>query len=145
MAGRSIRILVLGIIVGGLMAVFLIGGKAAAWGWRAGAVASGHDVILLPAEPAQGMPFNPREFMPLPNPGQDQGPGAPTPGTGGQDCDRILYFYQGRLFQLRPGPMPRGGGNPEFYYMQPYDGPQIPGFPTPGPMGPEMPGMPRHI
>lgn len=151
MAVRGVRILVLGIIVGGLVGVFLVGGKAAAWGWRAGAAASGHDVILLPANPAQGMPFNPREFIPLPNPGQDQGPGAPTPGTGGQDCDRILYFYQGKLYQLRPGPMPRGG-NPEFYYMQPYEGPQIPGFPTPGPMAPQMPGpglpdqvAPRHI
>ena len=47
--------------------------------------------------------------------------------------------------------MPKNGGNPEFYYMQPYEGPQIPGFPIPGPMvpgmpDPNMPGQqPRHI
>jgi len=88
------------------------------------------------------MPFNPKEFIPVPNPGQNQGPGMPNPGTGNQQCDKILYFFQGKLYQLRPGPMPPGGGNPEFYYMNPYEGPQIPGFPMPGPMNPGMPGMP---
>lgn len=157
MAERGVRMLVVGILVGGLAAFFLVGGSAAAWGWRAGAAAGGHDVIVIPAHEAQGAPFIPKEFVPIPNPqhGQDQGPGLPSPGAGGQpDCDKILYFYQGKIFQLRPGPMPRGGGgNPEFYYMQPYEGPQIPGFPTPGPMTPGMPGPgvpdqsvpPRHI
>ena len=154
MADRGVRMLVLGIVIGGLGAIFLIGGVAAAQGWRAGAAAHGHDVILVPASPTQSLPFTPKEFIPVPNPqqGQDQGPGVPSPGAGGQDCDKILYFFQGKLYQLRPGPMPKGGGNPEFYYMQPYQGPQIPGFPTPGPMTPGMPdpnlpgqGVPRHI
>jgi len=154
MADRGVRMLVLGIVIGGLGAIFLIGGVAGAQGWRAGAAAHGHDVIMVPASPTQGLPFNPKEFIPVPNPqqGQDQGPGVPSPGAGGQDCDKILYFFQGKLYQLRPGPMPKGGGNPEFYYMQPYQGPQIPGFPTPGPMTPGMPdpnlpgqGIPRHI
>jgi hypothetical protein len=153
MSDRGVRMLVLGSVIGGLAAVLLIGGTAAAWGWRAGAAAHGHDVIVLPAKPAQGLPFNPKEFIPVPNPQNGQGPGMPSPGAGAQDCDKILYFYQGKLYQLRPGPMPRGGGNPEFYFMQPYEGPQIPGFPTPGPMMPDMPGSglpdqrvpPRHI
>ena len=151
MADRGVRMIVLGMIIGGIGATLMIGGAAAATGWRAGAAAHSHDVIALPAQQAQGLPFNPREFIPVPNPRNDQGPGTPTPGAG-QDCDKILYFYQGKLYQLRPGPMPRGGGNPEFYYMQPYQGPQIPGFPIPGPTIPDIPGpglpgqgAPRHI
>ena len=142
MADRGVRMLILGIVIGGLAAAFLIGGAAAAQGWRAGAAARGHDIILVPARSVQNQPFNPREFIPMnPQNGQDQGPGQLSPGAGGQNCDRILYFYQGKLYQLRPGPMPKGGGNPEFYYMQPYEGPQIPGFPTPGPMTPGVPDL----
>ena len=156
MSDRGARMLLVGLIGGGLAAFFLIGGTAATWGWHAGAVAGGHDVIVLPARPAQGVPLNPQEMIPIPNPqnGQGPGPGVPSPGMGGQqDCDRILFFYKGRLYQLRPGPMPRNGGNPEFYFMQPYEGPQVPGFPAPGPMSPDMPGPavpdqlapPKHI
>jgi hypothetical protein len=152
MPDRGVRMLLLGIVIGGLGAILLIGGVAAAHGWRAGAAAQGRDVVLVPASPAQGLPSIPKEFVPVPNPqqGQDQGPGMPSPGAGGQDCDKILYFFQGKLYQLRPGPMPKGGGNPEFYYMQPYQGPQIPGFPgpmTPGIPDPNIPGqgVPRHI
>jgi hypothetical protein len=153
MADRTLKTLIVGMVAGGAIATAAIGGVAAAQGWRAGAAARGHDVILLSAVPAQGSPFLPKEFIPIPNPrsGQDLGPGLPSPGAGGQNCDRILYFYQGKLYQLRPGPMPKNGGNPEFYYMQPYEGPQIPGFPMPGPMvpgmpDPNMPGAPpRHI
>lgn len=153
MADRSLRTLIVGMVAGGAIASAVIGGTAAAQGWRAGAAARGHDVIVLPAVPAQGSPFLPKEFIPIPNPrnGQDLGPGQPSPGAGGQNCDKILYFYQGKLYQLRPGPMPKNGGNPEFYFMQPYEGPQIPGFPTPGPMVPGMPdpntpgAQPRHI
>lgn len=153
MAHRDVRMVIFGIVIGGLAAAFLTAGAGALQGWRASA-GHGRDLILVPARLAQGLPANPREFIPLPNPqqGQDQGPGQPSPGTGGQNCDKILYFYQGKLYQLRPGPMPKNGGNPEFYYMQPYEGPQIPGFPTPGPMtpggpDPNFPGrvVPRHI
>jgi len=153
MGDRSTRMLVLGIVVGACAALLIVAGPAGAWGWRFGAAAYAKDIIVLPVSPAQSQPLNPNEFVPIPNPQNGQGPGpqAPGPGAGGQDCDKILYFYQGRLYQLRPGPMPRGGGNPEFYFMQPYEGPQIPGFPIPGPMTPEMPGpgmpgqLPRHI
>jgi hypothetical protein len=153
MSGHTVRTLVVGMLVGAALAIAAIGGAAAARGWRAGAAVQGHDVIVLPAAPAQAGPFLPKEFIPIPNPrnGQDLGPGLPSPGAGGQNCDKILYFYQGKLYQLRPGPMPKNGGNPEFYYMQPYEGPQIPGFPMPGPMVPGMPDLnmpgqqPRHI
>ena len=72
MTGRGARIFVLGIVTGGVAAVLLVGGAAAAWGWRAGAAAHGHEVIALPAQPAQGIPFNPKEFIPVPNPGSCQ-------------------------------------------------------------------------
>ena len=141
MADRGVRMFVLGIVMGGLAVIVLIGGAATPRGWRTDAAASGHDIIMIPAHPAQGLPLTPKEFIPLPNPqnGQDQGPGQLSPGAGGQICDKILYFYQGKLYQLQPGPMPKNGGNPEFYYMQPYEGPQIPGFPAPGPMTPGIP------
>ena len=52
------------------------------------------------------MPFNPKEFIPVPNPGQDQGPGMPNPGAGNQQCDKILYFFQGKLTSSAPGRCP---------------------------------------
>ncbi len=135
MDGRNVSMLIVGILIGGLAGAGAMGGAAA----------RGHDLNLAPVQPvraqtpdpAQGP--SPKEFIPLPNTGNGPGPGQPpsVPGAGGaQDCDRILYFYQGRLYQLRPGPTPRNGGNPEFFYMQPYEGPQIPGF------GPMLPGAP---
>jgi hypothetical protein len=133
MEGRTVRTLVLGIAIGAVSAALAFGATALAW--------TRHDVsaqsrIELVVRPAQGAPINPREFVPVPplnQPGNNPSQ-APFPGTGSQqNCDRVLFFYQGRLYQLRPGPMPRNGGNPEFFFMQPYDGPQVPGFP---PMGP---------
>jgi hypothetical protein len=152
MGERGTRLFVLGLVIGGLAVAFLAGGAVAAWNWRTGATIQGHgapvpSVRMVQDLPKQVLPKEftlPKEFVPVPPQRQDPGPGAPTPGApppgaGGQNCDKILYFYQGKLYQLRPGPMPRNGGNPEFYYMQPYDGPQIPGFPTPGPMVPGVP------
>lgn len=155
MADRGARMFVLGLIIGGLAVAFLAGGALAAWNWWSGGNIQNHVAIAPSVQPVQDLPntkqfvpkeFNlPKEFVPVPpqQRGQDQGPGAPSPGAGGQNCDKILYFFQGKLYQLHPGPMPRNGGNPEFYYMQPYEGPQIPGFPMPGPTpGPMIPGMP---
>jgi hypothetical protein len=142
---RSVRLLVLGIVLGGLAGVLAMGGIATAWGWRAGAAARGNEIIVVRARPAQAQAptLNPREFVPVPNTGNLPGTGQqPAAGTGGQNCDRILYFYQGRLYELRPGPMPPNGGNPEFFFMQPYNGPQIPGFPQPEPGTPGIPNMP---
>lgn len=141
MNGRGIGMLILGIVIGGLVATLMMSAFAAGDRHAGTAARSG---VLLPVLAAQERPpaLNPKEFIPLPNTGtqQDQQPGA-----GGQNCDRILYFYQGRLYQLRPGPTPRNGGNPEFFFMQPYEGPQIPGFPSPMAPGltpPDMPGQP---
>jgi len=135
MDGRTARTLALGIAIGAVSATLALGANAIAWP-RHHAGPQGR--IELVVRPAQGAPINPREFVPIPplnqpgtNPGQ-----APFPGNGSQqNCDKVLFFYQGRLYQLRPGPMPRNGGNPEFFYMQPYDGPQVPGFPQMGPGG----------
>ncbi len=144
MESRGARLFVMGILIGGLAAVLAAGGAKAIAGWRTPA-AQNHNLVLVPVQAFQQLPGqtpgpSPKEFIPIPRNDNGQGPGEPptVPGTGSpQDCDRILYFYQGRLYQLRPGPMPRNGGNPEFFYMQPYEGPQIPGFP-----GPMMPGSP---
>lgn len=133
MDGRTARTLVLGIAIGGAGATLALGASAVAW---AAHHSNAQARIQLVVQPAQGAPINPREFVPIPplnQPGNNPSQ-APFPGKGSQQqCDRILFFYQGRLYQLRPGPMPRNGGNPEFFYMQPYDGPQVPGFPQMGP------------
>lgn len=142
MESREKRTFILGILTGSLAVVFLLGGAAAAWGWHEAVAARSHG-LTVPILPVQQAPqLNPKEFIPFPNNGNGVGPGPQnnTPGFGAQNCDKILYFYQGRLYQLQPGPMPRNGGNPEFFYMQPYEGPQIPGFPSPGPMIPGVPG-----
>jgi hypothetical protein len=130
MDGRTARTLVLGIAIGAALA---LGATAMAWAAHHGNAQARMQFVV---RPAQGAPINPREFVPIPplnQPGNNPSQ-APFPGNGSQqNCDRILFFYQGRLYQLRPGPMPRNGGNPEFFYMQPYDGPQVPGFPQMGP------------
>lgn len=149
MVERGARMFVLGLIIGGVSVALLAGSAVAAWKWRTGMRPHNRETAVTLVKPVQGVPLNPREINPrelaplFPPRGPEQGPGTQTPGTpspgaGGQDCDKILYFFQGKLYQLRPGPMPKNGGNPEFYYMQPYQGPQIPGFP--GPMSPGMPG-----
>ncbi len=76
-----------------------------------------------------------REFIPLPGQG-DQNPGQGPQQQQG-DCQPIILFYHnGQLFQLRPGPGPQNGPGrpgtpPEFFYLNPYQGPPVPGFPMP--------------
>lgn len=76
-----------------------------------------------------------REFVPLPQPG-DQTPGQ-RPGQQQGDCEPVILFYHnGQLYQLRPGPgqqdgRGRPGTPPEFYQLNPYQGPPIPGLPFP--------------
>ncbi len=78
-----------------------------------------------------------REFIPIPGPG-DQDPGQRQQNPLGE-CEPIILLYKdGQLFQLRPGPGPRDGQGrpgtpPEFFYLNPYQGPPIPGFPMPRP------------
>ncbi|HEV2357354.1 MAG TPA: hypothetical protein VGZ23_07070 [bacterium] len=141
MDGRTARTLALGIAIGTVGTVLALGAGAMTWTRHHGGVQSRIEIVV---RPAQGAPINPREFFPLPNQPGNNPAQAPFPGSGAQqNCDRILFFYQGRLYQLRPGPAPRNGGNPEFFFMQPYDGPQIPGFPQMGPgSGPDPNQLP---
>lgn len=100
----------------------------------------------VPAVPAQ-VPL--QEMIPLPGP--DQGPGqGPGQGLGqGQECEPVILFYhQGRLYRLMPGPQQdqqgRPGSPPEYFPLQPYQGPQIPGLPFQLPPGgaPQVPQGP---
>ncbi|TMI73118.1 MAG: hypothetical protein E6H05_10230 [Bacillati bacterium ANGP1] len=105
-------------------------------GWHAGAAlhqtmqgAAAAQPAAVSAIPAQNLPVQP-EIIPFPGPDR-QGPGQ---GQGqGQDCQPIiLFYYQGRLYQLMPGPdNPPGmpGSPPEYFPLRPYQGPQIPGLP----------------
>ena len=159
MDGRSLKVFALGIVVGSGVSLAALGGAAAVGGWHAGiAVAEARtgEPLAVGRSQAQRGPFEnptpPREFIPVPPPpdhgnsfgpgpqspgagGNDVGPGQSAPG-GGQDCNQILFYYQGRLYQLRP---PQGDQNPEFFFMQPYGGPQVPGFPGPPPPGMNTP------
>ncbi len=145
-----------------LMAVVAIiaGGGAYAAGIAAGRAARVSIMLPPKAQPVQ----LPQDQFPFPQPGQPQVPGQspapgqvpplreliPIPGPGDQnpgqrqqnpqgECEPIILFYRdGQLFQLRPGPGPRDGQGqpgapPEFFYMNPYQGPPIPGFPMPRP------------
>ncbi len=140
MNGRTLRTLALGIAIGGLGAIVMPAAVTMAWSRHDGSLPR----VIAIARPAQGMPINPHEFVPVPDQPGNNPAQAPFPGTGSQqNCDRVLFYYQGRLYQLRPGPMPRGGGNPEFFTMQPYEGPQIPGFPQMPPgSGPDPSQLP---
>jgi hypothetical protein len=90
---------------------------------------------VQPDRQAPGQPPTLREFIPIPGPG-DQMPGQqPQPDQG--ECEPIILFYHnGQLFQLRPGEGPengpgRPGSPPEYFHMNPYQGPAIPGLPAP--------------
>ncbi len=86
-----------------------------------------------------------QELVPLPGPGR-QFPGPqPQPGQGNQECEAKVYlFYNGRFYEMRPGPgWDRNGlptGPQEFYPLQPVPG--APGLPAPGPnpFTPRLPG-----
>lgn len=119
-------------------------------GFQAGTAAqSAAGTAPIAAAPVQSPPPL-REFIPLPGRPEDQ------QGTGnqqGQDCEpMILFYYQGRLYQLRPGPGQgpqngpgRPGSPPEYFPLTPYQGPAIPGLPG-IPFGPQPgPGNPIPI
>jgi hypothetical protein len=85
--------------------------------------------------PGQAPPM--REFIPIPGPG-DQTPGMRPQQQNGECEPVILFYHNGQLYQLRPGQGPqdgqgRPGTPPEFYQLNPYQGPAIPGLPMPRP------------
>ncbi len=74
-------------------------------------------------------PNDPRELIPMPGPGQQE-------GEGGQPQECGIYLYQdGQLYQLQPGQqLPgQGGGSPELIPLNPMPG---------GPGGPSTPSAP---
>lgn len=113
------------------MTTLIIGGAALsaglmyAAGWHAGATAT--QPAAVSAAPVQNLPMQP-EMIPFPGPDRQ----GPSQGQG-QDCQPIiLFYYQGRLYQLMPGPDNLPGmpsSPPEYFPLRPYQGPQIPGFP----------------
>jgi hypothetical protein len=81
-------------------------------------------------------PNDPRELIPMPGPGQQQGEGGQQP----QECG--IYLYQdGQLYQLQPGQqLPgQGDGSPELIPLNP-----VPGGPG-GPSAPSAPPPPPGI
>lgn len=103
-------------------------------------------VVIVPMVMAQSAPGAPplQELIPLPGPGQQQPGQAPQTEPGQGDCP-ILFYFNGQLYQLGPGPQDGPGrptSPPEFFYLNPYQGPPIPGLPQPfqGPPGPGGPG-----
>ncbi len=128
-----------GVMVAGGIVVF--GALMFVAGRHAGAASA--QPAAVSAVPVQNLPVQP-EIIPFPAPdrqGQDQGQGP------GQACQPvILFYYQGKLYQLMPGPdNPPGlpGSPPEYFPLRPYQGPQIPGLPFgPAPQpAPQLPGF----
>ncbi len=121
-----------------------LGGALYVAGWHAGAAAARSGPVPA-AVPVQNLPAMP-EFIPLPGPDQ-QGPGQQLMPGQGQECDPVILFYhEGRLYQLMPGPDNRPGmpgSPPEYFPLRPYQGPQIPGLPFgPSPQqSPQSPGF----
>lgn len=115
-----------------LMAFGILAYRAGQWS-SASALAA-----ALPTVPVQ--PVASPEVVPVPTPNlPGQGPGQ------SQDCQPIiLFYYNGRLYQLMPGPDSLGGSPtspPEYFPLRPYQGPQIPGLPF-GPLPPLPPQGP---
>ena len=127
----------------------LFGGLMFLAGWHAGA--AGAQPAAISATLAQNLPVQP-EIIPFPGPDR-QGPGQQLAPGQGQECEPvILFYYQGRLYQLMPGPNNQPGvpgSPPEYFPLTPYQGPSIPGLPfgpnpSPVPQGPGFqPVQPR--
>ncbi len=125
--------------------LILLGGSAVAalavamylLGWHSGSAAAAPRVSSV--APITTLAQVPRTLPELiPSPGQAQT----------QDCKPIvLFYYQGKLYQLQLGP--EGGlqgapqSPPEYFPLTPYQGPAIPGLPFPVPPGgsPDSPGF----
>lgn len=144
MAARTGRglLIVVGIMLFGL-AMF-----AAGWSLAARPASAVEASVSAPVQanaptrsvvPVQGVPPI-QEFIPLPGP--DQGPGQ---GPAEQCEPVILFYHEGRLYQLMPGPQQDQGrptSPPEYFPIRPYQGPQIPGLPFQLPPG-QVPRVPQ--
>lgn len=130
--------------------IALVGGGLAAFGilmyligWHSGVTAAAASVPPVPSvKVSTQVPPTLQELIPLAPNRQERGQGQ------NQNCTPVvLFYYQGRLYQLQLGPEGHQGtptSPPEFFPLQPYQGPQIPGLPfTPAPPGgaPNSPGF----
>jgi len=128
-----------------LLAAIAFGIVMFAGGWYLGRGATTASAPAVPAVPAQAAPPL-QEIIPFPGPGQ-QGPGQGQGQQGTDECEPVILFYfQGRLYRLMPGPGPQGprgtpGSPPEYFPLQPYQGPAVPGLPfqLPPGTGPQFP------
>ncbi len=119
-----------------LVAVGVVAGTAAVWtaGYAAGLQRASGAAVPFAAQPVQA-PL--QELIPLPGPGQ-QFPGArPQPGQG-EECEAQVYlFFNGRFYEMRPGPGIGPDGRPmgpqELIPLQP--APSLPGPRWPAPRG----------
>ncbi len=128
-----------GLLVGAMVVVGLV--------WAAGYVAGAR---TSRAAPAVAVPVQAplQELIPLPGPGQ-QFPGLqPQPGQG-EECEaRVYLFYNGRFYEMRPGPGIGPDGRPsgpqELIPLQPAPSLPGPGWPTPrgNPFAPPVPLLP---
>lgn len=125
-----------------LLAVAAFGVLMFAGGWYLGhraPVAAGPAIPALPVQAAPPL----QEIIPFP--GQGQGPDQGQGQQGQGECEPVILFYfQGRLYRLMPGPQNqqgRPGSPPEYFPLQPYQGPAVPGLPfqLPPGMGPQLP------
>ncbi len=154
-----VRVFVLMIVVAGVVGALAYAAGARAGREAAAAPASPRPLVrpaqtLEPFVPGQPAPFpqqapalpgapgpapHLREFVPLPMPGPGQQLPGQLPGAQQGDCEPIILFYHdGQLYQLRPGPGPQTGPGrptspPEYFRLDPYQGPAIPGLPIPQP------------
>ncbi|GBD28936.1 hypothetical protein HRbin32_00020 [bacterium HR32] len=120
----------------------VLGGVA--WGsYQAGLRATDRTAVTV--VPAQA-PL--QELIPLPGPGR-QFPGSqPQPGQG-EECEaRVYLFFNGRFYEMRPGPGLGPDGRPgapqELIPLQPVPGPGQPSPAPPAPRGnnPFLPPLP---
>jgi hypothetical protein len=104
------------------------------------AAAASRGPVVPPAATLTQTPRSLQELLPQPGPSQ--------PGEGQGNCKPIvLFYYQGRLYQIQLGPegqqgTPTPSSPPEYFPITPYQGPAIPGLPFPMPNMPGSPGLP---
>lgn len=106
-----------------LMAICVVLG-AAVWASRAVGPREARERTVLAATAQAPL----QELIPLPAPGQ-QFPGS-KPQPGDDQCEaRVYLFFNGRFYQMQPGPHGTPGAPQELIPLQPVPGP---GRPAPG-------------